>query len=420
MYFVGEDIITETKNITITAEDIRIRADGQTQTMYQYKCNDCGYDCKDLYYGGKYIAEMWYTPAQLRNNKQCSCCSHRVVKSDINSIAKTHPHLVQYFADKTTAEKYSMSSNQKEHMKCPYCGTEKDMCIADLYKNGFSCPCCSDGLSMGERIVYMILSDNNIEFIKEYKFDNSKYRYDFYLKDFNMIIEVNGKQHYAETSISRGAKTLEDEIKNDVNKKEFALSKGIEKYIYVDCRKSDVNYIIDSIKNTEILNILHIQNIDDSLIKEKIHTHSITKVICDMYNSRDDVSIREICKKLHFDKSTVRRHLKIGADLNWCDYNVKTYRWSKRSDNYVGDANDGGILSIPIKCNDKYFKNANICSNLSEKLFGKLIPNYTIRRRASKRTKNNNPDYIFEYISREEFNKAIENNLECYGTPFLL
>lgn len=330
MYNIGDNIVTDTKNITITDVSIKKQTGGYNRTVYKYRCNICGFDCNDLYRGGKYIEELWQEPFQIQRNKKCSCCSSKVVKSDINSISVTHPYLIKYFAEENDAKKYNYLSNKIVKMKCPDCGEEKYMRIADLYKQGFACPRCSDGIPIGERIMYIILKENDIDFIKEYEFDNARYKYDFYLKDFNMIIEMNGKQHYEETTISRGTKSLEYEIENDKNKKYLALSSGIEKYIYVYCRKSDVDYIVDSICDSGVLDILHIKNMDRYMIRESIYSHSITKDICDIYNSSDDVSIKYICDMLHFDRATVRKYLKIGASLGWCDYNVETYRSSKR------------------------------------------------------------------------------------------
>nr|DAP95930.1 MAG TPA: restriction enzyme [Caudoviricetes sp.] len=330
MYNVGDSIITDTKNITITHVDIHEAVDGTNRTVYKYRCNICGFDSNDLYRGGKHISELWCTPAQLRRNKMCSCCSSKVVKKDINSIMTTHPHLVKYFADKDDAGKYNYLSNKKVNMKCPYCGEEKYMRIADLYNQGFSCPCCSDGLSIGEKIMYIILEDNEIDFIKEYMFDNAKYKYDFYLNKFNMIIETNGKQHYEETTISRGTRCFEDEVLNDKNKKDFALSNDVEKYIYIDCRKSDVEYIINSIYNSGIIDLLHIKNIDVDAIRQKLYSHSIVKNVCDIYSSCDDISIKYLQDMFHMSRCTIRKYLKIGANLGWCDYNSDTYRLTKR------------------------------------------------------------------------------------------
>lgn len=51
--------------------------------------------------------------------------------------------------------------------------------------NGSGCPRCSD--SKGERIISKILDNNNISYVREYRIPNQiyRYRYDFYLPDYN-------------------------------------------------------------------------------------------------------------------------------------------------------------------------------------------------------------------------------------------
>lgn len=416
-YNIGDRIVTDTKDITITDVQFISNKKGQPRTQYKYKCNICGFDCNDFYYGGEYVSEVFVTGSQINKNKYCSCCSTKYVKTDINSIAKTNPELVSYFFDKKDAERYNVYSNKNANLNCPHCGTPKYSKISDLGLNKFSCPCCSDGLSMGERIVYMILKNSRIDFIKEFAFKKSRYQYDFYLPTFNMIIEVNGKQHYTETRIHR-RNCFEEIVKNDINKKEFALSKGIQEYIYIDCQKSDVDYIIKSIYESGILSLLNIKNIDVDSIKRNIHIHTITKEICDLYNSNEKMSIKDICDQLHFDKSTVRNHLRQGAELGWCDYNVETYRFSSRvkKTDYSMDAPN---ITKPIKCNDIYFKGTRLCSKLSEQIFGEHISNSGIRYKLKEKL-DWNGIYTFEYITKEEFNEALNNGMECYGEPYTI
>ena len=416
-YHIGDRIVTDKKDITIT--DVRFIADkrGYPKTKYKYRCNICGFDCNDFYYGGEHISEVFVTGSQIRNNKYCSCCSTKYVKANINSIAKTNPELIPYFSDEKDAERYNIYSNKKTNLNCPHCGDTKQSKISDLGLNKFSCPCCSDGLSMGERIVYMILKDNHIDFIKEFAFKNSRYQYDFYLSAFNMIIEVNGKQHYTETRIHR-RDCFDEIVKNDINKREFALSNGIKEYIYIDCQKSNVDYIINSIYESGILSLLNIEDIDVDLIKRNIHIHTITKEICDLYNSNEKISIKDICEQLHFDKNTVRNHLKQGSELGWCDYNVETYRFSNRAKkvDYSMDAPD---TTKPIKCNNIYFKGTRLCSELSRRIFGKYISDSGVRYKL-KENLSWDKIYTFEYITKEEFNEAYNNGMECYGKPYII
>lgn len=62
--------------------------------------------------------------------------------------------------------------------------------------NGIGCPICSS--SKGELAIKAILDKHKINYIQEYKIPNEKYifYYDFYLPDYNILIEFHGIQHY--------------------------------------------------------------------------------------------------------------------------------------------------------------------------------------------------------------------------------
>lgn len=54
-------------------------------------------------------------------------------------------------------------------------------------------------LSSYEEYILKILKSNNIKFIREATFSDcrgGKYRFDFYLKDRNILLEVDGQYHF--------------------------------------------------------------------------------------------------------------------------------------------------------------------------------------------------------------------------------
>ena len=61
---------------------------------------------------------------------------------------------------------------------------------------GCGCPSCRT--SKGEERIIRFLKENNINYIFQHqvRIDNSYHYYDFYLEDYNLIVEFNGKQHY--------------------------------------------------------------------------------------------------------------------------------------------------------------------------------------------------------------------------------
>lgn len=94
-----------------------------------------------------------------------------------------------------------------------------------------SCGCLK---SIGEAQIQQILQRNNIQFKKEKTFEDlsndkgSKYRYDFYLPDYNRLIEFDGIQHYEYNDNGWNTKeNFEKTQTHDKIKNEYALSHNI-------------------------------------------------------------------------------------------------------------------------------------------------------------------------------------------------
>lgn len=57
------------------------------------------------------------------------------------------------------------------------------------------CPKCSK--SKGEKYVEILLKNNNIQYLDQYKFEDLPHIIvDFYIPSKNCVIEYNGRQHY--------------------------------------------------------------------------------------------------------------------------------------------------------------------------------------------------------------------------------
>lgn len=91
------------------------------------------------------------------------------------------------------------------------------------------CPYCSNN-SSGEYFIKMWLDSFNIEYEPQKKFDGligvggKKLSYDFYLPDFNTLIEYNGEQHYNAIEFFGGEQRLRIQQKHDELKAKYALT----------------------------------------------------------------------------------------------------------------------------------------------------------------------------------------------------
>ena len=89
--------------------------------------------------------------------------------------------------------------NARTHIlhKCLLCGNEWDV-TPDSLLRGTGCPKCKT--SLGEKKIAQLLEDNKIHYIRQYKFDDCKdirsLPFDFYLPEYNLLIEYDGQQHF--------------------------------------------------------------------------------------------------------------------------------------------------------------------------------------------------------------------------------
>jgi hypothetical protein len=119
--------------------------------------------------------------------------------------------------------------NAKTYCYCQCeCGSKSWVAKNNLI-NGHtqSCGCISG--SIGELNIQKILLENNIEFYKEFVFDDlPKRRFDFYLPQQNRLIEFDGRQHFEFTENWHQSE-IEFELsqQRDQEKNNYALSNNI-------------------------------------------------------------------------------------------------------------------------------------------------------------------------------------------------
>ena len=93
--------------------------------------------------------------------------------------------------------------------------------------NYIGCPRCNKKRSKGEQKIEAYLISHNLDFEIEKSFSwqsNLKRRYDFYLPNFNLLIEYNGEQHYLQNAYFKVP--VEEQKLIDQEKQEEALQHG--------------------------------------------------------------------------------------------------------------------------------------------------------------------------------------------------
>lgn len=388
-YNIGDRIVDDKRDLTIIGKRKAVRS-----YYYQYRCNKCGYECQDGYRAGEPCKGLWRTAYEFDSqHKGCACCNHSITVPGINSIADTHPELTKYFMN-GDEYKYPATSSSIIDMICPRCGHIRKQMISILTINGLSCPLCANTISIGERIMCSLLKSQNVEFKKEFMFPDNKKRYDFYLSEYNTIIEIHGSQHYVQTSNTWG--TVKEQQQNDEYKKQLALNQGISHYIVINAKVSEFNYIKESIINSELASIISLDNVDWIEIEDEVNQNGVVKEMCEYWESHPEATIVDLENMFHRSEKIIYDRLKIGYEMGWC---------------HKRDTKAPVIRPIKYVDTNIYFRDARIASRNSIELFGKKIPDSTIRYKA----KHNKE---FQYISREEFNSAYYNGCLCIGDKF--
>ena len=212
------------------------------------KCKICGYEW----------TMIWRKIYEKSSKSPCPCCSG-LVPSDKNSIESIRPDLMKYLKNKDDAKLYSIWSHKTIPTICPICKNEKDMMVMNITRHPYSCNICGDTVSKPEKFMSNILKNIGIEYEYQKKFEWSEGKiYDFYIPSLNIIIETHGGQHYKNVGFSRD---LEYQQEVDYVKKNNAILNGINKYVEINCSKSDLKYMKKNIIK-ELKNILDFSNIN--------------------------------------------------------------------------------------------------------------------------------------------------------------
>lgn len=122
--------------------------------------------------------------------------------------------------------------NGQTYCKCKCdCGNESIVYIGNL-KQGYTQSCgCMEGISAGERLIKGILEDNNIKFVPQKRFNDCKnvlpLPFDFYLPDYNTLIEFDGIQHFKPIEYFGGEEEFKRRQNNDAIKNKYCKDNKI-------------------------------------------------------------------------------------------------------------------------------------------------------------------------------------------------
>jgi hypothetical protein len=211
-------------NIKLTNEEFILRAKLIHGDKYDYSLVNYGNNGKEK---NKIICKIHgifeQQPTKHLCGNGCQKCSghfmdrdYFIEKSNIKHNNKYDYSLVNYINNSTKVE-----------VICPKHGIFKQQ--PNNHMNGDGCPICKE--SKGERKIRIYLIENNINFINQYRFKDCRnilpLPFDFYLPEYNICIEFQGRQHYVPIKIWGGEKGLLDIKKRDKTKMEYCQNNNI-------------------------------------------------------------------------------------------------------------------------------------------------------------------------------------------------
>ena len=290
-------------------------------------------------------------PDDIRNGDGCPFCRGMRV-NESNSLRTLRPYLMVYLKNKEDGDKYTIYSGKKVWCKCPDCGCEKEVRVENLTQKGFSCPICGDGISYPNKFIRNMLDMFGIEFENEWTSSLSPgcfYDVKFNNKNQIILIEMDGVFHYED----RGYGGLKEVQEKDKLKNKYAKDNGW-KLIRIEALQSDPDYLFNNIKNSELANILNLDEFDYSECRRRSEK-SLMVEVCNYYNNHFDESKTKISKIFKLCMETVTVYLNRGYKIGLVKVNPKRINGSK----IVSVYKDDKLL--------KTYISATTCSDIIEK-----------------------------------------------------
>lgn len=289
------------KYLEITSEYIN------ALTNIEFKCNKCG------------VENQIANPNNLlRGVSHCGVCSNSSRKLIIGytDLYTTHPQYIPYFKNKEDAKNVTFGSSVIIDMNCPICGHKKKLSSAQLTSKGFGCPKCGEGTSYPNRFMFNLLEQLDVEFSNEIKFPWSKNRrYDFMVG--KTLIEMDGGFHNGSKFNSK-----EKVKKIDLLKDELAIKNGY-KIIRIQCFKSKFELIKETVLNSELKNILKLEDIDWIELEKKLINTNLVKRASDIFNKyKGEKSITEMAELLNMKTARLCILLKTSARVKMSNYDA--------------------------------------------------------------------------------------------------
>lgn len=287
----------------------------------------------------------------LHKARICPVCHPReasTIVPYVNDICALEPEIYSMLKHpEIDGHKYKSQSNVKLHFICPTCGHEVYQDVGHVKIYGLNCPICNGASSFPEKVMTVLLDKLGVVYYKEYSPEwIAPKRYDFYLPDYSLIIEMDGAFHTNQHQY-KGSE-LGSVVEVDHYKDEIAEKHGI-KVIRINADYKDVkirfDYIMKNIRESELQQIFNISQIpiQESEVEKD---DTIFRVVEAWKNTHN---YDEIAKELNVSPETVRNYIIKAADNGLISESYEEIKDEHNKDK----ANKAMIKNgIPVMCNE--------------------------------------------------------------------
>lgn len=210
-------------------------------TPVTFKCNICG---------ETFESTMTYISNTSIGCKNCTQEKNRILKFN-SFIDRLHNKnstikLIGNFVDMSTTTIFLCTNCNRKFERTPH----------DLLKS-CTCPNCTTNSKL-EYYIKLYLDIHKISYKLHYSFDGlygingGLLSYDFYLPEYNLLIEAQGKQHIEPVAHFGGEERFVIQIEHDKRKREFAKMKNIELLEIFYNAMNNISSILDKQFNIDV------------------------------------------------------------------------------------------------------------------------------------------------------------------------
>lgn len=211
----------------------------------------------------------------LKQKFDCSYCEGQKEGKDTDIFTR---EMNEKYGENFSLLSEYVNSKTDVTIKCNKCGFIRKMKPNSFLVSGY-CPKCGDKESKGEKYIKKYLDSHNIEYETQKYFRDWNigiHYFDFYIPEYNYIIEFHGRQHYGYVDFfHKNQEDYEYRISKDKIKKEEALQHGLN---YISIKYTLFSYlsvILDSLFNSTTIpqgsrgkcfEIETIQDLDEDIV----------------------------------------------------------------------------------------------------------------------------------------------------------